>query len=102
MISRQFYRAMHQLEELERLRRSGEIPPAVDAHISTGIATASVERSQAINHNYQTNPRSALVSISVSKQVQPQAKIHRSRETLAVAKQKITKQPKKCSIFNTG
>lgn len=102
MISRQFYRAMYQLGELQRLRRSGQIPPAVDAHISTRIATASVERSQAINHNYQTNPRSALVSISVCKQVQPQAKIHRSRETWQLLNRKLPNKPKKCSIFNTG
>ena len=62
MINRQFYQAMYHLEELQRLRRGQDVPEPINAHISHAIATASDERSQAINHNYETNPRSCLFS----------------------------------------
>jgi len=78
MINRQFYQAMHQLEELQRLRRSEEVPAPVNAPISTRLATASDERSQGINHNYQTNPRSSLFSRFRFRQVEPHANIHRT------------------------
>jgi hypothetical protein len=60
VINRQFYQAMHQLEQLQRFRRSEKVPTAVNAHISHPIATASDDKSQAINHSCQTNPRGSL------------------------------------------
>jgi hypothetical protein len=96
MINRQFYQAMYQLEELQRLRRGQDVPEPINAHISRASATASDERSQAINHNYETNPRSSLLSMFGFQAGETAGKDTPGPELWWLVNSKLPNEPKKC------